>query len=313
MKHIFVSIINFNGASNTMECLSSLDKINSKSFKTSVVVIDNASDEKFKVPASQRGEQSSKFKVFQGLKVIRSEKNLGFSGGQNVGIKYAMENGADYVLILNNDTIVDKGLVEELLNVAEKDKNTGIVVPKIYFAPGFEFHKDRYKKSDLGKVFWYAGGEMDWKNVIGYHRGVDEVDHGQYDRIEKTDFASGCCMLVKRDVFEKVGFFDEKFFLYYEDSDLCERIRRKGYSIIYSPKAVLWHKNAGSAGGSGSSLQDYYITRNRMLFGFRYVVLRSKLALIKESIKLLAKGRYWQKRGILDFYLGRFGRGSVKI
>jgi len=306
MKHVFVSIINFNGTSNTLECLLSLDKINSKSFKISVVVIDNASKDEFKV-------QSSKFKVFQGLRVISNDKNLGFSGGQNVGIKYALDNGADYVLILNNDTIVDKNLIEELLNAAQKDKNIGIAVPKIYFASGFEFHKDRYKKSDLGKVFWYAGGEMDWKNVIGFHRGVDEVDRGQYDRIEKTDFASGCCMLVKGEVFEKVGFLDEKFFLYYEDSDLCERIRRAGYSIMYSAKAILWHKNAGSAGGSGSSLQDYYITRNRMLFGIRYAPFRSKLSLVKESMMLLAKGRRWQKRGILDFYLGRFGKGSFNV
>jgi len=305
MKHVFVSIINFNGADNTLECLSSLDKMNSRNFKISVVVVDNASREKFKV-------QSSKFKVLE-LKTIRSEKNLGFSGGQNVGIRYALENGADYVLILNNDTIVDKNLMEELLNAAQKDKDIGIVVPKIYFASYFEFHKDRYSKNDLGKVFWYAGGEMDWKNVIGFHRGVDKVDSGQYDRIEKTDFASGCCMLVRREAFEKVGFLDEKFFLYYEDSDFCERIRRAGYSIMYSPKAILWHKNAGSAGGSGSSLQDYYITRNRMLFGFRYSSLRSKLALVKESMMLLAKGRRWQKRGILDFYLGRFGKGSFNV
>jgi GT2 family glycosyltransferase len=278
--------------------------MNSKNFKISVVVIDNASIEKFEI-------RNSKFEI--DVKIIRSEKNLGFSGGQNVGIKYSLDNGADYILILNNDTIVDKDLIEELLNTAEKDKAIGIAVPKIYFASGSEFHKDKYKKEDLGKVFWYAGGEMDWKNVIGFHRGVDGVDSGQYDRIEKTDFASGCCMLVKREIFEKVGLLDEKFFLYYEDSDLCEKIRRKGYSIIYSPKAILWHKNAGSAGGSGSSLQDYYITRNRMLFGFRYASFRSKLALFKESIKLLAKGRYWQRRGISDFYLRRFGKGSFNV
>ena len=304
MRYIFVSIINFNGAGNTIECLLSLDKIISKDFKITVVVVDNASHTEFRI-------KNLEFRI--DVKIIRGEKNLGFSGGQNVGIKYALENGADYVLILNNDTIVDKNLVEELLSAAQKDKDVGIAVPKIYFASGFEFHKDRYKKVDLGKVFWYAGGKMDWKNVIGFHRGVDEVDRGQYDQIEKTDFASGCCMLVKREIFEKVGFLDEKFFLYYEDSDFCERIRRRGYSIIYSPKAILWHKNAGSAGGSGSSLQDYYITRNRMLFGFRYARLRSKLALFKESIKLLAKGRYWQKRGILDFYLGRSGRGSFNV
>ena len=304
MKHVFVSIINFNGTSNTLECLLSLDKINSKNFKISVVVIDNASIEKFEI-------RNSKFEI--DVKIIRSEKNLGFSGGQNIGVRYALDNGADYILILNNDTIVDKNLIEELLNAAEEDKDIGIAAPKIYFASGFEFHKDRYSKSDLGKVFWYAGGEMDWENVIGFHRGVDEVDNGQFEKVEKTNFASGCCMLVKREVFEKVGFFDEKFFLYYEDSDLCERIRRSGYSIMYSPKAILWHKNAGSAGGSGSSLQDYYITRNRMLFGFRYASFRSKLALVKESIMLLAKGRHWQRRGILDFYLNRFGKGSFAI
>jgi len=305
MKQIFVSIINFNGTSNTLECLLSLDKMNSKNFKISVVVIDNASKQKFK---SQKSKVKSKE-----VKIIRSEKNLGFSGGQNMGIRYALENGADYVLILNNDTVVDRNLIEELLNAAQKDKNIGIVVPKIYFASGFEFHKDRYSQNDLGKVFWYAGGEMDWGNVIGYHRGVDEVDMGQYDQIEKTDFASGCCMLVKREVFEKVGSFDEKFFLYYEDSDLCERIRKAGYSIMYSPKAILWHKNAGSAGGSGSELQDYYITRNRLLFGIRYAPFRSELALVKESMTLLAKGRYWQRRGVLDFYFMRFGKGSFKI
>lgn len=304
MKHIFVSIINFNGSANTFDCLASLEQLSMKSFKTTVIVIDNGSE--------QINLSKVAFKHFT-LRYIRNKSNLGFSGGHNGSIRYALDNGADHVLVLNNDTIIDKSLIEELLNVAEKDKNIGIVVPKIYFASGYEFHKDRYKKENLGKVFWYAGGEMDWKNVIGYHRGVDEVDRGQYDLVEETDFASGCCMLVKREAFEKVGFFDEKFFLYYEDSDLCEKVRKAGYSIMYSPKAILWHKNAGSAGGSGSELQDYYITRNRMLFGFRYAPFRSKLALFKESLNLLLKGRHWQRKGILDFYLGRFGKGSYPI
>jgi hypothetical protein len=305
MKNVFISILNFNGKKNTLECLESLRNLSDKDFKLTIVVVDNGSKEEFDMKNGFVGDIP--------LVVIKNEKNLGFSGGHNVGIRQALKQNADYVLILNNDTIVDRMLIGELLHTIEEDRGIGIVAPKIYFAKGFEFHKDRYKKSDLGKVFWYAGGEMDWKNVIGFHRGVDEVDRGQYDRIEKTDFASGCCMLVKREVFEKVGFLDEKFFLYYEDSDLCERIRRSGYSIMYSPKAILWHKNAGSAGGSGSSLQDYYITRNRMLFGFRYAIFRLKLALFKESMMLLAKGRHWQRRGALDFYLSRFGRGSFNI
>ena len=153
---------------------------------------------------------------------------------------------------------------------------------------------------------------MDWKNVVGSHRGVDEVDHGQYEKCESTDFVSGCCLMVRREVLEKVGFFDPKYYLYYEDNDFCQRAKKAGFKIIYEPKAYLWHKNAGSAGGSGSHLQDYYTTRNRLLFGIKYAPVKSKLALIKEGTKLLIKGRKWQKRGVMDFYLNNFGKGSYR-
>ena len=102
---------------------------------------------------------------------------------------------------------------------------------------------------------------------------------------------------------------DEKFFLYYEDSDFCERIRRRGYSIIYSPKAILWHKVAQSS-KIGSDLNDYYIHRNRLLFGIRYAPMHAKLALLKESVRFLFFGRPWQKKGVRDFYLGKLGRES---
>lgn len=304
MKSIAIVLLNFNGEKDTIECLKSIKKLETDGFALLTIVVDNGSEKKFRV-------QSSEFRVGE-LKIIHNDKNLGFSGGNNVGIRYALKKNADYILILNNDTVVDKSLVLELLKLAQSDESIGIVVPKIYFAKGFEFHKDRYNESEQGRVIWYAGGIMDWKNVIGVHRGVDEVDRGQYEKVIETDFASGCCMFIKRGVFERIGFFDEKYFLYYEDNDLSQRAKREGFKIIYSPKAVLWHKNAGSAGGSGSSLQDYYITRNRLLFGMRYVPIRSKLSLIKESFELLFFGRTWQKRGVLDFYLKRFGKGSFQ-
>ena len=302
MKSIYISIINFNGKKNTLDCLDSIKKAQKPSFDLNVVVIDNGSKEKFDLP-----------KDYSDVILIKSAKNLGFSGGHNKVIKYALENGADYILVLNNDTVVDNNLVSELLEMFSSDPRIGIVAPKIYFYRGFEFHKDRYKEEEKGRVLWYAGGEMDWKNVVGHHRGVDEIDHDQYEKIEETDFASGCCFLIKREVLEKVGLFDEKYFLYYEDNDLSQRVKRKGFKIIYNPKAILWHKNAGSVGGSGSYLQDYYITRNRILFGIKYAPLRSKLALIKESFKILINGRLWQKRGILDFYTGNLGKGSFSI
>lgn len=302
MKKVFVSIINFNGKENTQECLTSIENSDLTDLKLTVIVSDNASREEFNQKDINLKNISFKF--------IKHQENLGFAEGHNVAIKFALENNADCIVILNNDVILDKNCLKELVNSLKDD--VAIVSPKIYFAKGCEFHKDRYKESELGKVIWYAGGEMDWGNVLAYHRGVDEVDNGQFEKEVKIDFASGCCMLISAKALEKVGLFDQRYFLYYEDNDFSQRIKKANYKIIYQPKAFLWHKNADSAGGSGSDLQDYYITRNRLLFGMAYAPLRSKIALIKESFKLLINGRKWQKRGVLDFYLRRFEKGSYK-
>jgi len=304
MKSVFVSILNFNGAKNTLECLASLKKINSKDFNLTILVVDNASSEKL----SLKSETTGKIKV----QVIENKENLGFSGGNNIGIKQALKNNADYVLILNNDTFVAPDFLNQLMKVAEKNQNAGILVPKIYFAPEFEYHKERYSEKEKGKVFWYAGGKMDWKNVIGSNRGVDEVDKGQFEKEEETEMATGCCMLIRREVLERIGNFDENYFLYYEDADLTMRAKKNGFKIIYVPSSIVWHKNAGSTGGSGSALQDYYITRNRLLFGSKYASIRAKLALFRESLVLFFKGRKWQKCGVVDFYLEKFGKGSYK-
>ena len=297
MSNVAIIILHFNGEKDTIECLKSIEQLSTNRYQLSVIVVDNGSKEKFKV-------QSSKFKV------IRNEENLGFAGGNNVGIRYALDNKADYILTLNNDTLVDKNLINQLLEVAESESKIGIVAPKIYFAKGFEFHKDRYKELEKGKVLWYAGGIMDWNNVLGVHRGVDEVDVGQYESAYETDFASGCSMFVKREVVKQIGYLDDNYFLYYEEADFCERAKKRGYRIFYAPKAIVWHKNARSVGGVGSELQDYYTTRNRLLFGVKYAPYRAKIALIRESFGLLKSGRKWQKRGVMDFYLGRFGKGS---
>ncbi|PIP74679.1 MAG: glycosyltransferase family 2 protein [Candidatus Levybacteria bacterium CG_4_9_14_3_um_filter_35_16] len=302
MNKVAIVTVNFNTEKDTLALLSSIKKIKKNSFILEVIIVDNGSKNKLVFPQDFKGK----------IILIRSEKNLGFSGGFNIGIKKALRQDVDYVLIVNNDTLIFAEMIENLLKVLKENPKIGIVTPKIYFAKGHEFHKARYKEQELGKVFWYAGGYMDWANIASVHRGVDEVDKGQYDSIEKTEFASGCCMLIKKEVFEKVGMFNEKYFLYYEDADFTRRVEKAGFDIYYVPSAILVHVNAASTGGSGSVLQDYYITRNRLLFGMRYAPLRSKIALIKESIRLLRSGRDWQKKGIIDFYIGRFGKGSYK-
>ena len=299
MRTIAIVILHYSNAQDTLECILSLEKvIIPKSLQLQIIVVDNASPNEFKTTNKH-------------VEVIRSKQNRGFTGGNNMGISYALSEGADFVIILNNDTTVDKHLAEEFLNAYEEFPQAALFAPKIYFSKGSEYHKSRYKTDQLGKVIWYAGGSIDWQDVAGRHIGVDQVDQGQFDTQVTIDFASGCCMCIPKQTFEKIGLFDEKYFLYYEDADLCLRIKKVGLQMIFVPKSILWHKNASST-GIGSTLQDYYISRNRMLFGMRYAPLRTKVALLKESMRLITNGRRWQKQGIADYYLGRFGKGSYK-
>ena len=238
MKKINIVIINYNGEKDTVDCLNSLKKVKHDGFELDAVVVDNYPENRIKLDEKNYKDVN--------LKVIFNPVNLGFSGGNNVGIRHALKNDADYILLLNNDTLVKEDFLQELLEFAEKNPEAGLIVPKIYFAKGFEFHKDRYKDSETGRVFWYAGGNMDWKNVIGHHRGVDLVDKGQFDKTEETDFASGCCVLIRSEMFDKIGFLDEKYFLYYEDIDLCRKIRRMGKDVVYYPGVEIEHKVGGS-------------------------------------------------------------------
>ena len=295
---IGVVTVNFNQEDFTKNFLSSLNNINKGKADLEVFVVNNGSEEL----VLDEDE-------YKNIKInILVEENKGFAGGCNAGIKLALEKNSDFVLIINNDTSLDPNFLQNLFSSFGSE--AGIISPKIYFAKGREFHKDRYKKDQLGKVIWYAGGVFDKNNILASHRGVDEVDHGQFDRREETDFATGCAMLIKKEVFDKIGLFDEKYFLYLEDLDLSTRAKKAGFKIFFEPSSIVWHYNAGSTGGSGSELQDYFITRNRMLFGFKYSSLRARIALMRESIRFLMSGRKAQKIGISDFYLRKLGKGS---
>lgn len=296
---LIISIINYNGKKNTIDVLKSIQKAKRTGIDLKVLVVDNASKELFDVKEKDFSDIN--------LRIIKSPDNLGFSGGHNITINEAKD--ADFVLVMNNDVLVDENFILQLLNTFKEEPDAAIVSPKIYFEKGHEFHKDRYKNEELGKVIWYAGGRMDWKNVLASHVGVDEVDKGQFDKRLETDFATGCAMLIRKEMLMSLGVFDERYFLYYEDNDLSQRAKKNGFKIYFEPKSIIWHKNADSAGGSGSSLQDYYITRNRLLFASKFASLRAKTAVFKESLKLIKNGRKWQRRGVLDFYALRLGKG----
>ena len=244
----------------------------------------------------------------QDIKLITSLQNTGFAKGNNQGIKYGLKRGFQYFLLINNDVKVHRQFLFYLISGIKAGAD--MVVPKIYFAKGYEFHQNRYQPDELGKVIWYAGAEFDWDNVYSKHIGIDQVDTGQFNLSHEIEFANFCCILIKKEVFKAIGFLDEQYFLYWEDGDFSVRALKAGFKILFEPRAVIWHKNSSSS-GAGSKLHDYYLTRNRLLFGFKYASFRTKLALIKESFRKLLTGRPGEKQGIIDFYLHRLGKGRT--
>lgn len=302
MKIVYLSLVTYKNHDVTRRCLESLEKVKTDGIICRIVVVNNDSMKKF----------SYTWKGKSDFRILNQSENLGFSGGHNITLQLAKDTGADYTLVLNNDTKHKPDFLIRLVETARKKTDGVLFGPKIYFAKGHEFHKDRYEENEKGKVFWYAGGKIDWENLLLSHRGVDDVDTGQFDEVSETDFVSGCCMLIAMRKMKNV-LFDDRYFLYLEDSDLNERVKREGYSVWYVPDSVIWHENAGSTGGSGSQLQDYFISRNRLLFGYTYAPLRTKFALFRESLRILRSGRVWQQRGIRDYYLHRFGKGSYPV
>jgi GT2 family glycosyltransferase len=249
-------------------------------------------------------------KKYKGIQVIRTDHNVGFSQGNNLGLKKALTMGCTDFLLLNNDTIAGEGLIDKMVQFAHSDSLNGLISPKIYFYKGCEYYSDKYERKELGKVIWYGGGKLDWNNVYASHRGVDEVDNGQYDETVETDFSTGCCMLVTKKAMEKTGFLDPKYFLYYEDIDYSVRVKKQGLKIIYFPPAFLWHKNASSSDKPGSAIHLYYQTRNRLYFGNKYASFRTKKSLLFESFRQLFMGGAC-KKAVFDYYMGKMEQGDI--
>ncbi|MCX6732200.1 MAG: glycosyltransferase family 2 protein [Candidatus Roizmanbacteria bacterium] len=208
------------------------------------------------------------------------DKNGGYAFGINQGVKKAITDGYELFCPMNCDVTVKENFVESIKKSITNNP-TSIIGAKIYYYPGYEYHKDRYTKNDLGKVLWYAGGITDWKNVYTTHRGVDEVDKGQYDAQEKTTFITGCLMAYDKSVVEKIGYWDESYFLFYEDADYCTRAMNNRVPLLYDPSICMWHKSGQSTSGAASTFQQKYLERNRLKFGLRFAPLRTKFHLIK--------------------------------
>ncbi len=281
MQKVAVIILNYRVKDLSLQCIKSVLASDYKNLQ--VIAVDNNSQDGFEAEARKLAD----------IEFIQTGANLGFTGGNNLGIKQALSNGAEYVFVLNPDTTIVKDAISKLIEGLESS-GAGIAGPKIYF--------------ENSKNIWYAGGGFDKNNVLGSHIGVNEKDVGQYDTVNETDYVTGAAMMVKKEVFEKIGLFDERYFLYYEDSDFCFRAKQAGFKIMYIPNAIVYHANAKST-GLGSPLQDYYITRNRMLFAAKFLPIRTRFALLREGIRNLNIPA--RKKALVDFWLNRLGNGGT--
>ena len=246
---VHIIVLTWNGKQDTLDCLASLSKVTYPNFRT--IVVDNASID---------GTADAVRTGFPDVHLIVNDVNLRFAGGNNVGIAYALNDGADYVLLLNNDTVVDPDFLTALVTAAESDQRIGMAGPKICYY-------------DEPKVLWYAGGKIEWWKGWITHRGVRETDHGQYDVADETDYVTGCCVLVRRVAIEKAGILDEAFFIYGEDADWSVRVAREGFGLMYVPQAVIRHKLSVSTGGHLSWFKNWNKLKSQLRLLARYAKL----------------------------------------
>jgi GT2 family glycosyltransferase len=266
---VSVILVNLNQEVHTRECIQSL--LNVSHGNLEIILVDNHSSD---------GSGERLRREFPTIVFLQNEDNLGFAEGNNIGVREALRRGADYVMLLNNDTIVEKNFIEPLLKLAISDPAIGVQSCKIYF-----FSKPN--------TFWYAGGILDVDKAMGSHKGMHEIDTGRYDKIEDTGFATGCMMFIPRAVLEKVGLLDSSFFIYSEDSDWCERARQLGYRVVFNPQAKLWHKVSITT-RIDSPFYLYFTMRNKILF-------------------LRKHARWWKIFIYLPYFLYFFGRHLIRM
>ena len=297
-------VLNWNNARDTLQCLQSLEPL--QDAETRIIAIDNGStDDSARVIADAYTRQSRPH-----IELLETHQNLGYAGGNNFGIRRALEQGAQYIGIVNNDVQVAPGFLAPLMN-ALSDPQVGVVTPLVAYM------------SEPDKV-WALGQAVDWKtgNVTRVHA-QETVQSVQQLAPSQVDAASGTAMLFKREVLERVGLLDDSFYLYYEETDWCLRVRQAGYTVLAVPASVVRHA-VSSTLGAASPVIDYYMLRNHLRFIARHWTglarLRIMAATVLEGLRVIAAytAKPWggQRRphrnarllALRDAALGRWGK-----
>ena len=298
-----IVILNWNNSQDTIECLSSVFEIQYDNYF--VIIVDNGSTD---------GSIDRIYQAYPNIELLSLATNTGYAFGNNAGISRAITLGAEYILILNNDTIVSLSCLKELISVAVTNKIIGMVGPKMYCM-------------DPPGTLYSKGSFVLWKQAKTFHRGMfqQETLHSGDEFPDKVDYIAGCGVLVSKQLIDEIGVFNEDFFLNYEDAEWGIRAQRFGYEVWYVPKAILWHKISSTLGLS-SPANTYYMTRNSLRFFWMnstgvirwYSVIRIVLGTLRTSVVWTYRIKYRQpiyiKKGcanlfaLRDFIVGHFGK-----
>lgn len=316
---ITIIILNWNGWRDTLECLQSVHKINYPNFD--YLVVDNASTD---------GSVAQLRQAFPDAPILETDKNLGYAGGNNAGIAHALKAQPEFILLLNNDTIVDGEILNAFVEAADRFPKAGMFGAKMYY----------YSQPE---TIWALGGGMwDADRVFFSHVAQDQLDRDCVHKdIFAIDYVIGCALFCRSDMIRDIGMMEEAFFLNFEEMDWCFRARKGGYGLYAVPGAKLWHKISASFGGEQSPLRMYFIVRNELLWARRHLPPRERMKVARNILRdllpwfsLRGAGEhgllrrfYWEcKRylgelnarrgqpyyqaqlyGILDYLRGRFG------
>jgi GT2 family glycosyltransferase len=303
-------ILNWNQANLTLDCLKSVFALDYPNFK--VIIIDNGSKDNSPDVIRQ---------CFPLVKVIETGKNLGYSAGNNLGIKAALEDRADYIMLLNNDTEVERSMLSHLVEISETYPDVGIIGPTIYYA----------KPND---VIWSGANYIKWQQGKIERRGMgNKRELNETISVETTyeaDSVDTCAALVKREVLEKVGLMNDIYFINGVDHDLSLRIRKAGYKVVYLPEATVWHK-VSAAIGQASAANTYYMTRNHLIFFWQnapgvwkflapiQIILRTIRTITAWTIKSEYQTEAYRRRrqanlmALRDFLTQRFGMMGADV
>ena len=290
---VFIIVLNWNGQADTLQCLGSLQKLDYPNFE--ILVVDNGSTD---------GSEEAICSSFPSVRVVQTGENLGYAGGNNVGIRFALEHGADYVWLLNNDTTVDPKSLTALIETAQADPQIAFTGSKIYF----------YDKPNM---IWCVGGTIDLaEGGRTDHPGMGQEDTGQFDTVADVGYVSGCSLLASRSAIKAIDLMPEEYFLYFEETDWNVAAQRSGFRTVQAATSHVWHKYAEV--GEYKDRFIYYSFRNRIQIVRKYAP-KHVLKAVKVNLDLLAghiasaPERAWSLRRIaflahLDALLGRTGQ-----